>query len=129
MRATFTKDQPRNGRMLDKEQVRFLAVIAPNARPREQQVVTARIWKSRGKGASASYASVWISAPKHFRSGHAKATGWGYDRVSSALDGALQSAGVILDEPLAGLGEPAMREALLAVGRALGYRRLILVSD
>lgn len=129
MKATLPKESTFNGQWKDgKEQVAAMAVIA--IRNGEfSQPITARFWMSRrGDGASAVYCSVWTSNQAMSANGRGTATGYGYHKRSAALNSALWNAGITLSEPIDGRGETAMRDALTAVARALGYRKTVIVE-
>ena len=55
------------------------------------------------------------------RTGHGWANGGGYHKARAALDSALASAGITLSEAIAGRGDGAIRDGLLAVAEAYGY--------
>jgi hypothetical protein len=128
--ATLPTERTENGKWQDnKEQIAALALVAW-AYGRQRQIVTARFWMSRsGDGASPVYCSVWLSETGH-ASGHGTARGYGYHKQSAALQFALDSAGVKLAQPIDGRGESAMRDAIMAIGRAMGYtdEQLLLVE-
>lgn len=129
MKATLPKEPTYNGQWKDgKEQVAAMAVIAIH-KGEFSQPITARFWMSRrGDGASAVYCSVWTSNRTLSAAGHGTATGYGYHKMSAALQSAMRSAGITLSEPIDGRGEAAMRNALTAVARALGYRKTVIVE-
>ena len=138
MKAKFTEEQI--GRVIDnreREQVHAWTVAVVY----KGEVITpvvARCYMGRSASASAVYASVWISDKKdHVRAGSGMAGGYGYHKESAAVGEALHRAGVRLyGSPYAdteegettkrlcsisGVGEEAIRTALVAVVRALGY--------
>lgn len=87
-----------------------------------------RIWASRTKPLdSALHCSVWVHYAKTLRSGNGQASGTGYHRHSAAMDDALRDAGVELSEAIDGRGDDSMREALTAVGVALGLPRATIL--
>lgn len=88
-----------------------------------RELVVARWYKGRSAGASRIYCSVWIrSHGEHrMRTGHGWASGGGYHKASAALDSALESAGITLSEAIAGRGDGAVRDGLIAVAEAYGY--------
>lgn len=73
---------------------------------------------------SRSYCCIWLCASHKdiYLSGGGKAGGYGYHRASQALYEALSDCGVTLDADIAGRGDTAMRDALVAVAQALGFR-------
>lgn len=120
--ATLPADGCRNGRNLDgdRERISTLTLVGvQDGRPVE--LAQARFWMARRcDGASPVHCSVWIyGAPA--TGGHGRARGYGYHKRSAALAAALDSAGVKLAEPIDGCGDGSMRDALLAVGVAMGY--------
>jgi len=132
MKATIKEPICMNGQMLDgvKEQVAAWAVVAVR-KGKLQEPITARWWMSRSAdGASPVYCSVWAHNDTGLVSiaGHGRAHGCGYDKKSAALDTALRSAGVSLSEPINGRGAGAIRDALGALARALGYRKFYIVE-
>ena len=61
--------------------------------------------------------------------GSARAGGYGYHRPSAALGSAIRAAGFTLDQSINGDGESAMREALLAIAKAVGIARPVIVES
>lgn len=108
--------------------------------PQFREIVDLRLYMGRSSSSSRVYASVWIQSNDFYTTGHGVASGWGYCKRSAAADSALSSAGIQLfgtpygsKEPnfaekasINGVGESAIREALLAIGEALGYDRTYL---
>jgi hypothetical protein len=84
--------------------------------------IIARIYWSKG---GTAYACIWInSATKGiYTSGGGKAGGGGYHKASAALQSALDDAGVILPDNIAGRGDSAMTDALTDIALALGYKK------
>lgn len=109
----------------NKEQVRAYTVIAATRGGLSgpilfKDVVTARLWMSRsGDGASPVYCSIWATKPDFHTGGHGKAGGYGYHKLSAALDDAITSAGIKLNMAISGVGDGAMDRALLAIGKAV----------
>ncbi len=94
------------------------AVAVINGKMRE--VVIARWYKARKSyGASPVYASIWAYGAGFDISGHGRATGCGYHKASAALSTALDSAGIVRSEPIAGVGDGASQRALEAIARAI----------
>ena len=108
--------------------------------PQFREIVDLRLYMGKSRNSSQVYASVWISSKDVYTTGHGVAGGYGYCKRSAAADSALSSAGIQLfgtpygsQEPdftksasINGVGESAIREALLAIGEALGYDRAYL---
>ena len=119
--ATLPSALRSNGKNLScqKEMVSAMsAVAAVNGKMRE--VVVARWYMARkSDGASPVYASIWTYDAGFDISGHGRATGYGYHKASAALSTALESAGIVLSERIAGIGDGAIRRALEAIARAI----------
>ena len=117
--ATLPSAARSNGTNLSpqKELVSAMSAVAViNGKMRE--VVIARWYKARtSDGASPVYASIWTYGAGFDISGHGRATGYGYHKASAALSTALDSAGIVLSERIAGAG--AIRRALEAIARAI----------
>ena len=79
--------------------------------------VTARIYWGRSR----CYCCVWIHG-RHYQQGSAYCGGAGYHKASTAVGLALSSAGVTLSESIDGVGDSAIREALIATAAALGVQ-------
>ena len=119
--ATLPSTTQSNGKNLSgqKEMVSAMSAIAViNGKMRE--VVVARWYKARkSDGASPVYASIWTYGAGFDISGHGRATGYGYHKASAALSNAIDSAGIVLSERIAGGGDGASQRALEAIARAI----------
>ena len=119
--ATLPLTTQSNGKNLScqKEMVSAMSAVALiNGKMRE--VVVARWYMARkSDGASPVYASIWTYGAGFDISGHGRATGHGYHKASAALSAALDSAGIVLSERIAGGGDGAIRRALEAIARAI----------
>jgi len=82
------------------------------------ELVTVR-WKMARSGSGTQYCAVFFSGLPEYRVGYAKAGGYGYHKASAAFESACLSAGVTFDKGVGGVGDSAVREALLALGRAI----------
>ena len=110
-----------------KEIIQRLQVAWFNRKERGiETLVDARLYMGRSAAASTVYCSVWIRSEGRHWSGRGSAGGYGYHKASAALAGALRSAGWELDTDISGVGDGAMTEALLAIGRALKGPRAVL---
>jgi hypothetical protein len=121
----------------DKELMSRYLVIAhnPDVEPNDYRrfitVIDCRVYMSyRSDGASPMYASIWIHDPLHDRhfSGTGKASGYGYHKSSAAIGEAIERAGIKLALPIGGRGESAVRKALDAITRELGYSDFAIVE-
>ena len=125
MDAKFTKTECQNARNLGdkKETVKQMILIAHEG-GEFYEPVTVRWYMSRsGDGASPVYCSMWVRCDPYHVSGHGVARGGGYHNASAAFQSACDSAGVELSQPVDGRGDSLVREALFAVGLALGFGR------
>ena len=77
--------------------------------------VTARIYWGRSR----CYCCVWIHGD-NYSQGSSYVDGGGYHMASAAVSVALANAGVALSESIDGVGDTAIRDALLATAIALG---------
>lgn len=131
----------------DKEQVDRL-ILQTVTKDGIQEIVDARFWMARSSRASVVYCSIWVHGAGRYISGKGIAGGWGYHRMSAALESALGSAEIELyGSPyvgpgekgywnggarqkedlkqrahIGGCGDKAMKDALLAIGVALGFK-------
>lgn len=74
-----------------------------------------------------NFACLWVSGID--RRGSGSAGGYGYHRPSAAVAEAFSNAGFILDKDIGGAGESAVREAVLALAKALKIKRPALVES
>ena len=68
---------------------------------------------------SRCYACLWTYGNGIYKSGSAYAGGYGYHRGSAAAAYAIENAGYILSEDIAGRGTEAIREAVKAIVRLI----------
>lgn len=124
--ATITPQD--NGRRIDGGLLSVRSVLAiKDGQVREY--VRARFW--RKPSGTLVHCGLWIYGDVN-ASGYGRAGGWGYDRMSAALEDALRSAGVTLygdvygreekqtEAHIGGCGMMAGDDALRAVGIAAG---------
>ncbi len=92
-------------------------------------IVQARWYWPGRDGASNCYCCVWIHGDDSHGRGGGKAGGYGYHKESSALQEALNAAGVSMSEGIDGRGDQAMFAALESVARAVvkGKRKIFRV--
>ncbi len=67
-----------------------------------------------------NYACLWVRAENYYASGSGYAGGGGYHRPSAAAADAFRKAGITLAEPIGGVGDEAIRDAMQALGHYLG---------
>ena len=94
-----------------------------------KEIITVRCYMGRSSSASVVYASIWINAHGIHTSGKGQAGGYGYDKTSAAIAEAIESAGITLDTGISGVGDCAIREALKAIARALGFSNVLIVEN
>lgn len=124
----------------DKETISKFVIVDKST---ERTIVDCRLYMGRSSNSSVVYASIWVNIkdskkPKDwvygFTSGTGSAGGWGYHKSSAAVQNALTSAGIELYDKdktrqyIDGVGDGAIREALLAVAYAAGNNSVIFVS-
>ena len=125
MNAKFTKTNVSNALNMGdkKETVKQMILIAYKG-GEFSEPVTVRWYMSRsGDGASPVYCSIWIHCSPYHVSGRGIAKGCGYHKASAAFQEACDSAGIELSQPVDGRGDGLVREALFAIGAALGFDR------
>ena len=94
-----------------------------------KEVIAVRCYMGRSANASTVYASVWINTSEVHTSGKGKASGYGYHKESAAIGDAINSAGIMLDTDISGVGNSAIRDALTAIANALGFERVLIVEN
>lgn len=110
-----------------------------------KEFVDCRGYMSRSRQASTVYASIWVHGAEVYTSGAGKAGGYGYHKGSAAIQSAIDSAGIELygdvyegytgdmtpaekralskrRARISGVGESAIRAALLAIAKAAGLK-------
>ena len=97
--------------------------------PNFQEIIDLRLYMSRsGDGASPIYGSIWINGNNQHTSGSGTAGGYGYHKGSAAAGDAISSAGIALDKDINGRGDSAIKEALIAIARAMGFNDTCIVE-
>ena len=90
------------------------------------ELASLRIYGTQAK----NYACLWVHDRKSgiHCSGSGSAGGYGYHRPSAAAAEAFQSAGIELSKHIGGVGESAMKEALNALAKKLGYTQFSIIE-
>ncbi len=151
MKAVFTKEYDKainhGGKMKTVDQ--FIIIDKKT----EQEVVVARTYMGRGRSASQVKAAIWITLsgkkkPADWEygctSGSGCAGGYGYDKASTAIADAIESAGIELYGTayprhgekvdfkkrvhFGGVGVTATRAALLAIAYAAGWTDVVFIE-
>lgn len=145
IKAVLPVEPRQNARNLGdtKETVKTFTVsgikIGENGRPVSRCLVTLRLYCGRSRSASTVYSALWVHGEQQWTTGKGSAGGYGYCKYSEAAARAIESAGIELygtpysstgkvdfSKPcrIGGVGETAIKSALLAIGQALGYSDL-----
>ena len=125
MNAKFTKTECQNAKNFGnkKETIKQMVLIAHKA-GEFSEPVTVRWYMSRsGDGASPVYCSLWVRCSPYYVSGRGVAKGYGYHKASAAFQDACDSAGIELSQPVDGRGSDMVKDAMFAIGAALGFDR------
>jgi len=105
----------------------YAALVPSQYRPNEMQaVVSLRLY---WPGQTTCYACLWVTHKKSVLpdggtcvNGSGSAGGYGYCKASAAAAEAIRNAGFELESSIAGVGETAIRDAVLAVAKAAGWK-------
>ena len=113
-----TAHRKENPARLDQE----FAVLVPSEHSRDElhAVVILRTYCTSTGGSNT--ACLWVNAGDVHTSGSGSAGGYGYHRPSAAAHEAIHNAGFTLARPIDGVGNDAIREAVLAIARGLGFK-------
>jgi len=90
-----------------------------------QEVAVMRLYYS--KSGARNYACLWVFREPFYASGSGYAGGYGYHRPSAAAQTAFRKAGITLAEPIDGLGDTAIEDAMRALGDHMGIARSMLL--
>ena len=120
----------------EKELVQRIVVVDDAGSKRT--IVDCRLYMGRSSNASTVYCSIWanghINNGRVWITGYGKAGGYGYHKASAAMQQAIAAAGFTLTDdngdsmPIAGRGDWAMRNAVIAIAAALGFNDVILID-
>jgi len=115
----------------NKAQIKCYIVVAMRG-GEYAEPVTVRVWKNAR--AERVYASIWVQHTT-LCAGTGFAGGGGYDKTSAAIGAAIESAGICikssetgLDADIGGRGDSAIRDALEAISKALGFDDIHIVT-
>lgn len=92
------------------------------------QPVDLRFYMGRSSNSSIVYACLWVYGNDLYLTGYGTAGGYGYHKQSAAFEGALASCDIELSERISGVGDEAIRSAIMAIGEALfpGYNATVV---
>ena len=122
----FNSNHRKDGAKVHFSQISVISLAAKpwGADGRIPEVVTLRLYGTGSK----NYAAIWIHGQPEDRRGTGQAGGYGYHRPSAAAAEAIKNAGIELDTDIAGVGESAIREAVMAIAKALKVKKPAIVE-
>lgn len=133
MKATYNPAAPtswtRSHRKEGKCFFSSLSVISLADKPRDDGRIYAHIECRLYSTGNQNTCCLWVHTADNHTQGSGKAGGYGYHRPSAALSAAIRNAGFTLSKDIAGVGEQAMQEALLAIAKALKIKRPALIES
>ena len=132
MRALLPETPVHNGRSRPtaSEKTDMYAVVALKGGTIYGPMVRVLCWIDREMHAATHYATIWVDSGKDNCSGFGYAHGYGYNRAPAAIDMAIQSAGIKLDQSdhIGLLDEEDVEAALSAIARAAGYDTTLVIK-
>ena len=105
----------------DKERIKSYTLVTQDAKGKYKTPIQIQVYMGRSSSASVVYASIWCSNHEIYISGKGSAGGYGYDKKSAAIGDAIRSAGIRLEHDIDGVGESAVKDAMVAIARFLGF--------
>lgn len=72
-------------------------------------------------------AVLWVNSKNLTTSGTGKANGYGYHKPSAAVAEAIKNAGIELSFNISGVGNSAIKEAMIAIAELIGHPEALLV--
>lgn len=123
MKATLPTQYTANGKRFDKPITCWYHLIVRKKGGELHELVYLEVTHNKNRGAN--HASFWFfgdGVGQHHAAGHGSAHGYGYHRPSAAAQSAIYSAGFTLSEEVAGIGDSAIRRALVAIAEACGIK-------
>ncbi len=119
-----------NWRSLDSKEVIHTWHLVGNKANEARMAHIAEVKCYMGKASSSSvvYATVRVMYNNDFLSGAGQAKGGFYCKQSSSVNGAFESAGIVLENDIGGRGEDAVRGALEALAKHYGFERFLVIG-
>lgn len=117
-----------NGRYPEKKELISEMRVVAYRKGKFETPVTVKVFMGRSSSASVVYCSIGTHDGNRSFNGHGRAGGYGYCKKSAALADAIRNAGIELSQSISGVGESAMRRAIEAIARALGFRKFIVLD-
>ena len=127
--------EPMIGKIRDKELIHALHVINLDGEKSNYknypELIDCRLYMGRSSSSSVIHCAIWIRLPDGWIVGKGNAGGYGDHKGSAAVAEALHVAGFRFDEGISGVGNEAVKDALLAVCEHFGYdkERLYIVDS
>ena len=108
-----------------------MSVISLADKPGTQGVLFPTIEASLYDTGSSNTCCLWVrgTGGQFDTHGSGHAGGYGYHRKSAAMQAAIDNAGFTLSQAIGGVGESAMREALLAIAKCIGVKKPAIVES
>lgn len=123
-KATLPADHVLNARNLDAYPLHS-ALCACGVNAKGENIDFAKVWIHRN-GNVMHCRAVFLGAVHC--AGYGRASGYGYHKPSAALSAAIESAGIKLAQDIDGHGDGAMRDALHAIGEAMGFTSVVVCA-
>lgn len=129
------QEEPHIGKVRDKELVHGFHVINLDGDKNDYknlpELIDCRLYMGRSSSSSIVYCVIWIRIGGVWITCKGQAGGYGYHKGSAAVGDALHNAGFRFDEGISGVGNQAIKDALIAVCEYFGYNteRLYIVES
>ena len=117
-----------NWRAMDSKEKVGQFILVGHKKGKLIQLVTIELFMGKSASSSRVYATARIHADGIYSQGMGQAGGGGYCKVSASSAAALESAGVVLEKDIRGRGEGAVRSALEAIAKRLGYKVFLVIT-
>ncbi|MBU2750608.1 hypothetical protein HER14_06540 [Acidithiobacillus thiooxidans] len=125
MKAVITQKNVEHGRLPNKLMINVYTGVANN-----ENIVTLKFYINKNNDSDYVYATLLVADIEQgveiFSSVKCRAVGT--DGQSSAFARALEAAGIQVDEVISGAGHPAIKGAISAIMRALGYTEYNVIN-
>ena len=135
MKATYDPNKPTNFTSSHRKEGKCyfssMQVISLADKPGMQGVLFPIIEASLYDTGSINTCCIWVrgTGGQFDTHGSGHAGGYGYHRKSAAMQAAIDNAGFTLSQAIGGVGESAMREALLAIAKCIGVKKPAIVES
>jgi hypothetical protein len=107
----------------------YIGIVIKDNKPCD--TVTVKFFMGRSSNSSTVYCNFWIDNKDEngnfiYCNGAGKAGGYGYDKTSSAFQYALNNAGIVASENIAGVGSTAIKRMIEGIIESQGYSNYII---